>query len=68
VEKREKYLVIHSSSGWQVKREGYEGAVSTFTEREEAWADGKRRARGDGGEAVLHESNGTILTRNSYAT
>lgn len=63
-----RYLAAPRLGGWSVTLQGERKATSMHASAESAWADARRRARGAGGEAQLHDHNGSIRVSNSYKT
>jgi hypothetical protein len=59
------YMVVPASGGWRVEQNGNH-VSAVHTEREGAWAEGRRLARGAGGEVVLLGRDGKVRTKNSY--
>jgi hypothetical protein len=64
---KERYLAARGNGGWYVVLEGHRGATSVHGSAEGAWADARRRARGSGGEALLHDIHGRVRARNTYS-
>jgi hypothetical protein len=60
------YWVHKKSDGWAVKKEGSSRATSVHSNQSDAWAEGRRLARGAGGEAYLKGQDGRIRARNTY--
>ena len=61
---------IHTASrdgaGWVNIREGSTRALDTFPTKAEAAAAGRKRARADKVEHIIHTRDGRISQRNSY--
>lgn len=64
--KAKNYWTTHHGEGWAVRREGSERATSIHSTQAEAWGEARRRARGEGGEALLQGRDGRIRARNTY--
>ena len=67
MEIREDFCTSPRQDGsWAVKRCGDEPNESVYSTKSEAWKETRRLARGAGSQALLHDRDGTIHTRNSY--
>lgn len=62
------YWTISHGDGWAVKREGSGRATSVHSTQADAWNETRRRARGEGSEAILQGKDGKIETRNTYGS
>jgi len=61
-----KFYVSKSSDGWAVKKEGSSKASSIHSTQSDAWAEGRRLARGSGGTSFLKGRDGRITASNTY--
>jgi hypothetical protein len=66
--KKNSYRIAPHSDGWAVKREGNGRIAALHSTQAEAWSDGRRRARGSGGDVLLQARDGKILARNTYGS
>lgn len=58
--------VVPSGNGWAVKQEGRSSAVSNHRTQQTAETPGRRIARTNEGELVIHRPNGQIRDKDSY--
>lgn len=61
-----RFQIVKTSAGWVVRKETSSRPAGVYTTQAEAWSEGRRRALGAGGEAVLHSKDGRITARNLY--
>lgn len=64
--KSSRFVVVPHGSHWEVRLEGKTKHQAAYTRKSDAWLDARRRARGAGGEACIHATDGSIYTRNKY--
>jgi Uncharacterized protein conserved in bacteria (DUF2188) len=65
---KKSFVILPTPAGWIVRRESGTRAAGVYSTQAEAWSEGRRRALGSGGEAVLHGKDGRIRARNLYGT
>ena len=62
---RNVYRTVRVGEGWAVHGT-HPNHAPVFQSQEEAWNEARRLARGAGGEAELHTTDGRVQTRNTY--
>jgi len=60
--------VIPSQGGWAVKKTGSTRASRTFDTRDKAIEYGRNLSQSEKSELFIHQQNGMILERSSYAS
>lgn len=65
---KKSFLILSTPAGWVVRKESGSRPAGIYSTQAEAWSEGRRRALGSGGEAVLHGKDGRIRARNLYGT
>ena len=64
--KKNQHVTPHSSGGWQVKGEKNKKATVVRKTKAEAIAEGKRLAKGQNAELIIHNLDGKISEKNTY--
>lgn len=65
---KKSFVIVPTAAGWTVRKESGSRAAGVYSTQAEAWSEGRRRALGLGGEAVLHGKDGRVKARNLYGT
>jgi hypothetical protein len=55
---KKSFVILPTSAGWIVRKESGSRPAGIYSTQAEAWSEGRRRALGTGGEAVLHGKDG----------
>jgi hypothetical protein len=63
--KRNQHVVPHQD-GWALKAESSQRATSVYKTQEEAIDAGRKIARNQGSELIIHGANGRIRAKDSY--
>lgn len=58
--------VVPTEGGWAVKRAGSKRATKVFSTQREAIKAGRKIARGQGSELLIHGKDGRIREKNTY--
>ena len=61
------FRAVRAPSGWIVRKDGQDTALSEPTSRLKAWRECRRLARGAEVEAILEDRHGRIAVRNNYS-
>lgn len=60
------HVVPHEDEGWAVKKEGQDDPESTYSSKDEAVDEGKRRAKDAGTMVYIHSEEGQIESQENY--
>ncbi|MGI1805432.1 DUF2188 domain-containing protein [Exiguobacterium sp. TDN 0502] len=64
--KRNQHVLPHPQGGYQVKADGADRATKRFPTQKEAIAEGRRIAKNQKTELVIHNKEGQIREKDSY--
>jgi hypothetical protein len=64
--KESTHVVLNPNGGWSVKREGASRASKRFDKQQDAIDYARNISRDRGAEFVIHRSDGTVRSKESY--